>query len=102
MNAQTSPALLTKRANTVKNAYWYAGTLVHVLIDGAQTNGRYAQLELTIHPGSEPPVHTHTREEEAFYMLQGAIRFTVGEHVFTAKAGEYSCCPREFRIRFRC
>ncbi|HLL97290.1 MAG TPA: cupin domain-containing protein [Spirosoma sp.] len=94
MNTQLAKAPEIQRGNTLKNAYWYAGTLVNVLIDGQQTNGRYAQVELTLRPGSEPPVHTHTREDEAFYLLEGSIRFTIGEHVYTAKAGDYVLLPK--------
>lgn len=94
MNAQLAQDPLTKRGFTLANTYWYAGTLVNVLIDGERTNGRYAQLEITTRPGSEPPPHTHAREDEAFYLLDGSIRFTVGEHVVTAKAGDYVLMPK--------
>lgn len=94
MNTQQLLAPVTKRAETLENAYWYGGTLANVLVDGKQTNGRYAQLEMTVQPGSEPPVHTHTREDETFYLLEGSIRFTIGEHVFTAKAGDYVLMPK--------
>lgn len=94
MNTQVTQAPVTKRGNVIENAYWYAGTLMNVLVDGEQTNGRFAQIEMTVRPGSEPPVHTHTREDEAFFLLDGAIRFTIGEHVFTAKKGDYVLMPK--------
>ena len=94
MNTQETLAPVTKRAETLENAYWYGGTLANVLVDGEQTNGRYAQLEMTVQPGTEPPKHTHTREDETFYLLEGSIRFTIGEHVFTAKAGDYVLMPK--------
>jgi quercetin dioxygenase-like cupin family protein len=94
MNTQLTLAPVTKRGNTIENAYWYAGTLINVLVDGEQTNGRFAQIEITVRPGSEPPVHTHTREDEAFYLMEGTIRFTIGEHVFTAKKGDYVLMPK--------
>jgi hypothetical protein len=61
MNTQLASAPVMQRGNTLENAYWYAGTLMNVLVDGSQTNGRFAQIEVTTCPGSEPPVHTHTR-----------------------------------------
>ncbi|QJW89178.1 cupin domain-containing protein [Spirosoma taeanense] len=94
MDVQFAPAPVVQRANTLKNAHWYAGTLVNVLVDGEQTNGRYAQCDITTRPGCEPPIHTHTREDEAFYLLDGTVRFTVGEHVLTAKTGDYVLLPK--------
>ncbi|MVM33538.1 cupin domain-containing protein [Spirosoma sp. HMF4905] len=94
MNTLVPLAPLTNRANTVENAFWYAGTLMKVLVDGEQTNGRFAQIDVTTRPGAEPPLHTHTREDEAIYLLEGSIRFTIGEHVFIAKAGDYVLMPK--------
>lgn len=101
MNTQSPLVPVTKRAETLENAYWYGGTLVNVLVDGTQTNGRYAQVELMVQPGTEPPTHTHTREDETFYLLEGAIRFTIGEHVFTAHAGDYVLMPRNIPHSFK-
>jgi quercetin dioxygenase-like cupin family protein len=101
MNTQFTQEPVTKRANTLKNAYWYAGSLVQVLVDGEQTGGRYAQVELTVQPGTEPPTHTHTREDETFYLLEGSIQFTIGEHVFTAKAGDYVLMPKNIPHSFK-
>ena len=90
-----------QRGNTLENAYWYAGTLMNVLVDGEQTNGRFAQIEATIRPGSEPPTHTHTREDEAIYVMAGSVRFTIGEHVFTAKPGDYVLMPKNIPHSFQ-
>jgi quercetin dioxygenase-like cupin family protein len=101
MNTQLTEAPVTKQANTLKNAYWYNGCLINVLVDGAHTNGRYAQLEMVLQPGTEPPTHTHSREDETFYMLEGSIQFTIGEHVFTAKPGDYVVMPKGIPHNFR-
>ncbi len=101
MNTQHPQNPVTKRAETLDNSYWYGASLMTVLVDGTQTNGRYAQIEGTMQPGSEPPIHTHTREDETFYLLEGAIRFTIGEHVFTARAGDYVMMPKNIPHSFQ-
>lgn len=94
MNTLLPLAPVLKRGYTTENLYWYAGTLMNILIDGEQTDGQFAQIEVTTRPGSEPPLHTHTREDEAVFLLEGSIRFTVGDQVFTAKAGDYVLLPK--------
>jgi quercetin dioxygenase-like cupin family protein len=101
MNPQQPQNPVTKRADNLENAYWYGGSLMNVLVDGSKTNGRYAQIEATMQPGTEPPAHTHTREDETFYLLEGAIRFTIGEHVFTAHAGDYVLMPKNIPHSFK-
>ena len=101
MNTQQPQNPVTKRAQTLENAYWYGASLMTVLVDGTQTNGRYAQIEATLQPGGEPPVHTHTREDETFYLLEGSIRFTIGEHVFTAHPGDYVLMPKNIAHSFK-
>ncbi|MBO0935861.1 cupin domain-containing protein [Fibrella sp. HMF5335] len=98
MNTETVP--VTKPATSLDKSFWYHGSLVTVLIDGSQTGGRYAQLAMTVQPGCEPPAHTHTREDETFYLLEGSIRFTIGKHVFTANPGDYVCMPKNIQHTF--
>ncbi|GAB3705993.1 hypothetical protein GCM10027592_39060 [Spirosoma flavus] len=101
MIEQEIMAPVTRQANTLQNAYWYGCALVNVLADGEQTDGRYAQLEMTLQPGIEPPTHTHTREDETYYMLDGSVQFTIGDHVFTAKPGDYVLMPKNIPHSFK-
>lgn len=101
MDTQTILAPVTKASNTIQNVFWYGGTLVNVLVTGEQTNGRYAQLEMTTQPGTEPPMHTHTREDETVYVLEGTIEYTIGEHVFTARPGDYVLLPKNIPHTFK-
>ena len=40
-----------------------------------------------------PPPHIHSREEEAFYILEGEIVFQVDEQRIVAKAGTFANMP---------
>lgn len=52
-------------------------------------------VEITLHPGEEPPLHIHTREDEYLYVLEGDVSFYVGEEKYRAGAGGFVSFPRE-------
>ena len=48
------------------------GDTVTVKLDTAATNGTLSVLELLIAPQSGPALHTHLREDELWYVLDGS------------------------------
>jgi quercetin dioxygenase-like cupin family protein len=42
---------------------------------GAETGGSFSLWEDVVPPGAGAPPHTHTREDEAFYVLSGELLF---------------------------
>src|SRR6266702_6260087 len=68
---------------------------------GETTDGKYDQVELVTLPQSGPPEHTHT-QDELFYFLAGTYRMKVGEHVFTASAGDFLRIPAGTSHTWRC
>ncbi|MGF7160067.1 quercetin dioxygenase-like cupin family protein [Rhodoligotrophos appendicifer] len=62
--------------------------------DEAETGQRYAVSEWWLEPGCEGPgAHSHAANEELFYVLQGTIRFLVGEQWIDAAAGSFLRVP---------
>lgn len=51
------------------------GDLYRCLATGDDTDGKYAMIDALIPPGGGPPPHVHSREEEAFFVLEGEITF---------------------------
>jgi mannose-6-phosphate isomerase-like protein (cupin superfamily) len=51
---------------------WFLGTLVRVKLDGRQTAGRFALLEIALPRGAAPPLHSHP-QDETFYILEGEL-----------------------------
>jgi mannose-6-phosphate isomerase-like protein (cupin superfamily) len=45
-------------------------------------------------PGTEPPPHVHSREDELFYLLDGEFDVYVGEEAFKVKTGECVFLPK--------
>lgn len=79
----------------------YQGGYFRTLIAPEQTAEALAILELTLPRGGEPPPHTHTHEDEAFYVVKGEIAVTVAEKTTLLKAGEALFAPRNVPHSFR-
>ena len=68
-------------------------------ISGEDTDGAYSLLEVEL-TGDGPPQHIHNNEDEAFYVLEGEVKFLLGEHTSIAKAGTLARIPRGTRHAF--
>lgn len=60
------------------------------LATGEETGGRYAMWEALVPPGGGPPPHIHSREDEAFYVLEGEITFQIGQESVVARPGYFA------------
>jgi quercetin dioxygenase-like cupin family protein len=63
-------------------------------VRGEQTNGALTAFENTIAPGEGPPLHTHANEDEAWYVLEGKLRFRLGADMRSVPAGSFVFVPR--------
>ena len=61
---------------------------------GAETGGTVAFFEATTAPGDGPSPHVHHDNDELFYVLEGRMRFRVGERTVEAGAGAFLFVPR--------
>ena len=91
-------AFLSSR--TPENARAIPGALFHFLVNGEQTNNLFSLIYIEVHKGNEPPAHTHQKEDESYYILEGSIRFWVGDQVFDAKAGDFVYLPKGVPHKF--
>lgn len=78
----------------------YQGGFFKVLISPEQTRGSMALVDMTLPKGVEPPVHMHSREDETFYLLEGAMTFQIGETVVKAMVGDAVFAPRQVPHHF--
>jgi quercetin dioxygenase-like cupin family protein len=69
------------------------GDVYRFLATGEETQGRYAMWEALVLPGGGPPPHTHSREEEGFYVLEGDITLSVGDERLALSAGMFANIP---------
>lgn len=80
---------------------WWQGSHFTVKTRGAETAGVLGLLEVRFSAGMAPPLHVHHREDEAFYMLEGEIRFRHGTDEFVAGPGEFVFGQREVPHGFK-
>ena len=71
-----------------------AGSSAELKLEGAQSGEDYAVVEWRVRAGDEPPIHTHTREDETVYVLDGAITAFVGDQRIDVDAGSYAALPK--------
>ena len=45
-------------------------------------------------PGTEPPLHVHAHEDEAYLVLNGRMTFQVGDERIDAEPGSFVFLPR--------
>jgi quercetin dioxygenase-like cupin family protein len=83
-----------KRAPSLGLSQWENGNLTTNLAEKRDTNGAFFLVEAMLAPGTEPPPHVHSREDELFYVLEGEFDVYVGERAFNIKAGECVFMPR--------
>ena len=80
---------------------WAAGDRYTFLLAGEDTRGDYALWHAWIPPGGGPPPHTHSREDEAFYVLEGELVCRYGGEQFTAGPGTFVNLPPGTPHQFR-
>jgi quercetin dioxygenase-like cupin family protein len=59
---------------------------------GEDTDGAFTFLEYVL--TYEIPPHTHLREHESVYVLEGSVAVRVGDDVFDAGVGDFVFAPR--------
>ncbi len=77
------------------------GIKASILVEGEDTQGQFAIIETEERKGFEPPPHIHTREDEAFYVLEGEITYYVADKVIHATPGTYVYAPRGIEHTFK-
>src|SRR3954469_5979382 len=71
-----------------------AGGPLTFKVRGEQTAGALTALENVIAPGDGPPLHVHAAEDESWYVLEGELRFRLGDEEHRAPAGAFVFVPR--------
>src|SRR3954453_6842286 len=70
------------------------GSSSELKLAGGPSRGDWAVVDWRVRAGDEPPMHTHTREDETLYVLEGAIIAYVGDEEIEVEAGSYAALPK--------
>lgn len=96
--ALTAPKVVSGSEGT---KVWAMGVLVTVKVRADDTGGAYSVFEDLIPPGAGPVPHTHTKEDETIFVLEGELRAWLGGKQYDVKAGDFVHMPRGVQHYFK-
>ncbi|MGD1898621.1 MAG: cupin domain-containing protein [Phormidesmis sp.] len=76
------------------DAYWFGVDLYTFKATGDRTGQTYALFEALIQPQSGAPPHTHSLEDESFYVRSGEFEFRLDDNIVTATADTFLYSPK--------
>lgn len=85
-------------------AFWRVGILWNISLSAETTAGEFTMMDQTMPKGSGAPPHIHERYDEGFFIIEGAVEYTVGqggeEKTILAEDGAAVWIPRSTRHTF--
>jgi quercetin dioxygenase-like cupin family protein len=75
-------------------ALWHFGALMNFKALTEETGGQYWAVEGLADKHMAVPLHSHTREDEIWFVLEGEIAFTLVEEVIIGGPGTFVYIPR--------
>jgi len=79
-------------------AFWRVGILWNISLSAETTAGEFTMMDQTMPRGSGAPPHVHERYDEGFFIIDGAVEYTVeddgGPRTILAKDGAAVWIPR--------
>jgi quercetin dioxygenase-like cupin family protein len=99
-SSRTDPAPFAVPAGEGRHL-WHLDTLKTFKALADDTGGRLAVWEERLPHRSSPPLHVHHEDDEAWFVLDGALTFQVAESTWTAEAGTFVWAPRGLPHTFR-
>lgn len=93
--------LLQEATDTASAYRTYHGGYFKTLLSPEQSGGKMAILDMVLPKGAEPPPHTHDKEDETFYVLEGSLQFVINGTAHTLAPGAALFAPRQLPHYFR-
>jgi uncharacterized cupin superfamily protein len=81
-------------------AFWFLGSLMTVKAGSEATLGGFTLIEQLAPAGFSAPPHTHTSEEEGFFLLEGEMRVNCGDDSWSLEPGGFVFLPRGVQHSF--
>lgn len=81
-------------------ATWAMGSLFERLVSPRESGSLDVAL-VTQPPGTATPLHRHTREAEAFFVLEGTMTYRAAEELYRLAAGDFIHLPAGVPHAFR-
>jgi quercetin dioxygenase-like cupin family protein len=101
MGNDTTTTTVLARGAAEGPATWALGSLFEQLASGAETGGTFGLSRVTQPAGTATPLHVHSREAEAFYLLDGSMTYRAGEQTYQLSPGSFIYLPAGVPHAFR-
>jgi mannose-6-phosphate isomerase-like protein (cupin superfamily) len=75
-------------------SFWLMGDFYAIKTTAEQTGGSYSIIEIESFPGNGPPPHIHHKEDECFYVVEGAFSVIMGDRAFDVADGDFVRIPK--------
>jgi len=79
----------------------FKGTLVDIQLPSKAGQDGISVIEHRMPYRETPPMHVHRNEDEVFHVLEGRMRFRVGNEEIVAEAGQTVLAPKGIPHSFR-
>jgi mannose-6-phosphate isomerase-like protein (cupin superfamily) len=76
------------------HALWHFGALMNFKALTEETGGQYWAVEGLADQNMAVPLHSHTREDEVWFVIEGEIAFVLGDETIVGGAGTFVYIPR--------
>ena len=70
------------------------GSSAEIVVGQGDSGGDYAVVRYQVKPGDEPPLHTHSLEDEMVYVVEGTVTAIVGDSEVDVGPGAFAALPR--------
>jgi quercetin dioxygenase-like cupin family protein len=80
---------------------WFLNTQVTIRVSSQDGSDGISVLEHRASQGDSPPLHVHHAEDEIFHVLEGEVRYRVGDQERLARAGETLLTPKGLPHTYR-
>ena len=101
MTTETAKPPVLVRGAGEGPATWALGSLFERLASHDETAGSLGMSLVTQPAGTATPIHIHTEEDEAFYLLDGAMTYSADGQLYRLSAGSFIFLPRGLPHGFR-
>src|SRR6476660_4869570 len=99
MSGSSEPQYLTERPPPA--LVRASGATVTILVSAADSGGAISVIETVFPPDDGVPFHTHSREDETFYVVSGIGEFRLGDTTDVRGPGSIIFGPRDVPHTFR-
>jgi quercetin dioxygenase-like cupin family protein len=86
------PAETVIRHSGEGKAFWVLNGFYEVKVSGEETNGEMTVMEMIVRRGWGPPPHVHPGSETV-YVLDGTVRYHIGERAIDGRPGSLFSIP---------